>query len=650
MSERGRSLGRIGTRPQPERRDCAALIICVCSLVVSSCTSISEPNPQTQRAAPSAGRVLEIVERRTTTLIELTTKSAVVTTTPEHPFAKVGFGWTRAERLVAGDRILNSQGRSTPILHTRRIDGPSTPVFNLVVQGSHTYYVSEDELLVHNLGCGMDIVRNWFRPATRAESDSTEPPPRSPTSEIDPNGTPRERAKRWARENPWPGEWPNHPEPGSLGTTPTRGELSDLEAYRSGTKLRPPPGTLERRRLDEVEATVTRREQTYPEGSPWKPPEDPRERAKRWARETPWPAGQWPERPEPGSLGSPPTLRELTELEAYRDGSKLRPPPGTTARRRLDELDALVRLDESVHGGSSRGGSFSDPESAPGSQGSPRSDGSTDSSLGDPPERAKRWARKNPWPDQWPARPEPGAPGTPPTLRELMDLESFRDGTKLRPPPGTPERRRVDELESTVSHWEQSQPSSSTAPENPRERARRWARDVPWPGTLPEPRTRAHTHDQRPAVRELLDVEAYRAGTKLRPPPGTPERRRVDDVDDMVKRWEQTYPEKSPWKPPDDPRERARRWARKTPFPGQWPERPEPGALGSPPTLHEIADLQAYRDGTKLRPPPGTLERRRLDEVEAIVVPRAPSPEQPSPEAPREAAKRWARETPWPGE
>jgi hypothetical protein len=472
MLERGRSLGRIGARPQQERLHRAALFICVSSLFGSGCTSMSEPDEQTRPVSPSAGRVLEVVERRTTILIELTTESGVVTTTPEHPFAKVGFGWTRAERLAVGDRISNGQGRSTPILHTRRIDGPSTPVFNLVVQGSHTYYVGEDELLVHNLGCGMDVVRNWFRPATRAESDSTEPAPRSPTSDLDPNGTPRERAKRWARANPWPGEWPSHPEPGTLGTPPTLRELIDLDAYRAGTKLRPPAGTLERRRLDEVEATVTRREQTYPEGSSRNPAEDPRERAKRWARETPWPGGQWPERPEPGSLGSPPTLRELMELEAYRDGSKLRPPPGTSARRRLDELEALVSRDESVHGGSSSGGSSreassSDAESSPGSQGSPGNDGSTDSSLGDPRERAKRWARETPWPGQWPARPEAGARGTPPTLRELMDLESFRDGTKLRPPPGTPARRRVDELESIVSRWEQSQPSRALRTQRP---------------------------------------------------------------------------------------------------------------------------------------------------------------------------------------
>jgi hypothetical protein len=473
----------------------AALIIGSFSLLVCSCAGepgSNEKSSQAQSDVPRASRVLGIVERRATTLIELATRSGVLTTTAEHPFAKVGSGWTRADQLAVGDLIATSGGATTPVLHTRRIEGPSTPVFNLVVQGSHTYYVSEDDLLVHNFGCGTNLLRGWRRrPPPRVEPGPTHPTrDESEHSRENPGQDPRERARRWARETPFPGEWPTRPEPGTLGTPPTPSELLNLEAYRNGTKLRPPPGTPERRRLDEVEATVQRREQSSPAGAPQRPPVDPREEAKRWARETPWPGGEWPTRPEPGALGTPPTLRELIELEAYRDGSKLRPPPGTLARRRLDEIEALVTRDESEHGGSSHGGSSHGGSSHGGSShggssregSSPHSDsGSSDDGLGAGPGRAQRWLRQNRWPGKWPEKPEPGAPGTPPTTRELLDLESYRDGSKLRPPPGTPQRRRVDELESSLKKWEQSQAGTSN-PEDPRARARRWARQVPWPG------------------------------------------------------------------------------------------------------------------------------------------------------------------------
>jgi hypothetical protein len=448
----GSGRGTSSRNCRQKRKQRAALIIGGFGLLVSGCVgqpSSSERSSPTTSATPKPSRVVGIVAREATTLIELATESGIVTTTAEHPFAKLGSGWTRADRLAAGDRIVTSPGSSIPIVHVRRVEGPPTPVFNLIVEGSHTYYVSEDELLVHNLGCGIDFLRPWRRPEPRSDATSSDPAARSHTSDQDSNEAPRERAKRWARENPWPGEWPTRPEPGSLGTAPTAGELVDVEAYRARTKLRPPPGTLERRRLDEVEATIDRRGQSYPEGSPWKTAEDPRERAKRWARQTPWPAGEWPARPEPGELGSPPTLRELIDLEAYRDGSKLRPPPGTPARRRLDEIETLVQLDESVHGGSSRGGGSSQGDASPRAD-SPRSEGGL---------------------------------GTAPTLGELLDLESYRDGSKLRPPPGTPERRRVDELEGIVNRWEQSQPERATEqPADGRERARRWARQVPWPG------------------------------------------------------------------------------------------------------------------------------------------------------------------------
>lgn len=313
----------------------AAAALATCGLLLSGCASESshhqhgalKPSGRTQ-----PGRVSRVVSRSATTLIELTTRGGVITTTTEHPFAKLGSGWTRADRLVAGDRIETSRGDPVSILQVRRIEGRPTAVFNLVVEGSHSYYVGDDELLVHNVNCGLGILRNWRRPAS-GPSDAT-PPDRL-----------------------------------------TLRDLMDLEAYRDGTKLRPPPGSPERRRLDQLEELAARSRK--PEE---KPAQDPRERAKRWAREHPFP-GQWAERSEQGALDTPPTLRELMDLEAYRDGTKLRPPPGTPARRRLDEIESRVE-------------SWERSQSAQSSPEKPA----------DPREKARRWARDVPWPGR-PAKP-----------------------------------------------------------------------------------------------------------------------------------------------------------------------------------------------------------------------------------------------------
>ena len=98
---------------------------------------------------------------------------------------------------------------------------------------------------------------------------------------------------------------------GPLGTPPRAQELADLAAIRAGTKLPPPAGSWQRRRLDDVEAYLKDR----------------------------------PARPIAGyaPLGSPPTLREVLDLEAIRAGTKVRPPPGTLQRQRLDEVEAYLK-------------------------------------------------------------------------------------------------------------------------------------------------------------------------------------------------------------------------------------------------------------------------------------------------------------------
>jgi Pretoxin HINT domain len=73
--------------------------------------------------------------------------------TGNHPFWVVNRGWTRADRLVAGDLVLSHTGEIVPV--TDIFDnGEIEPVFNLEVADHHTYFVAtldgKHSALVHN--------------------------------------------------------------------------------------------------------------------------------------------------------------------------------------------------------------------------------------------------------------------------------------------------------------------------------------------------------------------------------------------------------------------------------------------------------------------------------------------------------------------
>ena len=62
-----------------------------------------------------------------------------------------GKGWCAASELKEGD-ILHTQDGSTETVEKIVIEQlkETVKVYNLEIEGSHTYYVSEDEVLVHN--------------------------------------------------------------------------------------------------------------------------------------------------------------------------------------------------------------------------------------------------------------------------------------------------------------------------------------------------------------------------------------------------------------------------------------------------------------------------------------------------------------------
>jgi len=97
------------------------------------------------------GRVLGTTKRLTNRLLYLYTQDELIKTTPEHPFAVAGKGWVPAGRLQHGDRIQSAAGRLITVEHIQ-VRQERQMVYNLRVEGTHTFFVGRNKLLVHNGG------------------------------------------------------------------------------------------------------------------------------------------------------------------------------------------------------------------------------------------------------------------------------------------------------------------------------------------------------------------------------------------------------------------------------------------------------------------------------------------------------------------
>ena len=80
-----------------------------------------------------------------------TENGTVINTTENHPFYVEGKGWCAAAELEDGD-VLRTQDGETETVESVQIENldEAVKVYNLEIEDSHTYYVSADEVLVHN--------------------------------------------------------------------------------------------------------------------------------------------------------------------------------------------------------------------------------------------------------------------------------------------------------------------------------------------------------------------------------------------------------------------------------------------------------------------------------------------------------------------
>ena len=104
-------------------------------------------------------RVIDVIVTMTDQLVYVTTENGEeIHTTENHPFYVEGKGWCAAAQLEPGD-VLRTQDGETEIVEGVQIENldEAVKVYNLEIEDSHTYYVSADEVLVHN-GCENEIV------------------------------------------------------------------------------------------------------------------------------------------------------------------------------------------------------------------------------------------------------------------------------------------------------------------------------------------------------------------------------------------------------------------------------------------------------------------------------------------------------------
>ena len=95
--------------------------------------------------------VKEVFVKETDEILHLETTVGNIATTTNHPFYVADKGWVAAGDLQAGDEIRTLSGESGFVIgfEVEKLDEPIV-VYNLEVDGFHSYFVGEAGVLVHN--------------------------------------------------------------------------------------------------------------------------------------------------------------------------------------------------------------------------------------------------------------------------------------------------------------------------------------------------------------------------------------------------------------------------------------------------------------------------------------------------------------------
>jgi len=86
-----------------------------------------------------------------------------IETTPTHPFWVIGKGWVAAGDIEAGDKVYlySGEGKEVKEVRFEYLDTP-IKVYNFEVEDWHTYFVSEQDVFVHNSCDVSDETLEWL--------------------------------------------------------------------------------------------------------------------------------------------------------------------------------------------------------------------------------------------------------------------------------------------------------------------------------------------------------------------------------------------------------------------------------------------------------------------------------------------------------
>jgi hypothetical protein len=135
--------------------------------------------------------------RETCDILMLDIGGERIVTTPEHPFYVVQNdrydGYVAAKHLAVGDRIQTSDGGYAVITAVEQsVTDEAITVYNFTVDENHSYYVGENELLVHNVSC----VSKKMAEAGKGH-----------TGRYEPKNLNEQLAMEQVKSNPSNGEW-----------------------------------------------------------------------------------------------------------------------------------------------------------------------------------------------------------------------------------------------------------------------------------------------------------------------------------------------------------------------------------------------------------------------------------------------------------
>lgn len=100
----------------------------------------------------SKQRVSDLMVKQTSEIVRLVIDGEEIIATPNHPFySPILKDWVSAESLKAGSYILNSSGNYRVVDEVEKIYlNEPINVYNFTVENTHTYFVGEEAILVHN--------------------------------------------------------------------------------------------------------------------------------------------------------------------------------------------------------------------------------------------------------------------------------------------------------------------------------------------------------------------------------------------------------------------------------------------------------------------------------------------------------------------